>query len=107
MKRIRKTEFTTRLPKGQIVWEDKFNHSTSVREITCDFAEGIINGKEWVKQLGYRNSREAAKKLINAFGVRKSRSLAKRWMRSYGYEFILVGNREHATSERYYVGIAR
>lgn len=66
---------------GAIDWDEHFNHSTSVREMTIEFAEREINGKEWMSGLWPESSKQAAQSLIKTFGVRQTRSRALRWLR--------------------------
>jgi len=70
----------TRLSNGQkIDWDETFNHSTSIREVTYEFAIGNICGTEWIRQLWCVYSTLSAKKLIRTFGVDGTRRRARRW----------------------------
>lgn len=75
----------TRLKKRTIDWDERFNISTSHREETADFAEKLINGKQWIKNLYSLSSKKAATDMIKAFGVEGTRKRAKRWIKQVCY----------------------
>lgn len=75
----------TRINKIVIDWDEMFNHSSSVRDYTCDFAEGTLSGKMWVHFLWGNESQLAAKRMIRTFGVASVRKRARRWVKRVCY----------------------
>lgn len=70
----------TKLKDRTIDWGELFNISTHHREVTSDFAEGVINGKQWIFIMYNRTSKNAAKDMIKEFGVKGTRRRAKIWV---------------------------
>jgi hypothetical protein len=68
----------------EIDWDEMFDHSTSAREVTEEFAMGVFTGTQWLEGLWYKPSREAAALMLKKFGVKGTRSRAKRWIKELG-----------------------
>ena len=60
--------------------------STLHREITYEFVEKRINGKDWIKQCYDKDAKRLAKSYINKYGVNKTRSIVKSVMVKAGYD---------------------
>jgi len=71
----------TKLPNKTLVdWDELFDQSTHHRDVTCEFAEKIRNGNEWLSDLYDAEAYKAAKRMIRCFGVQGVRARAVRWM---------------------------
>ena len=85
----------TRIGKTIIDWEEHFDHGSSVREITYDFAENKISGRCWVNSMWPKSSKKVAQQLIRNFGVKGARLRAKRFLRNHTYNFFRQKKKIH------------
>lgn len=57
---------------NQELWDKYFEASTTIKEVTMEFASGELNKTQWIEML-YGNSKDFAKKFLMQVGEKNAR----------------------------------